>query len=185
LSGVFGRKAGSLESFHRYSPALRSTAFVWSVESLDAWLKNPAAFVPGNWMTFAGVENAQARADLVAYLKSASISGTAQHGTPGKPDGGMMGMGGGAEKNLKTLDPEEQVRAIGRCEDSYRVTTGDGLFRDFWERNLRFETDSSARGPERNKPVILPAGMLGDRSTVIFAQPDEISGFIQAKCPQQ
>jgi hypothetical protein len=30
--------------------------------------------------------------------------------------------------------------------------------------------------------VMLPAGMMGDRADVIFASPDEISGFISHQC---
>ena len=47
---------------------------------------------------------------------------------------------------------------------------------------MRFKTDSSEDGPEKNAPAIIDAGMLGDRASVIFATPEEISGFIARKC---
>ncbi len=62
---------------------------------------------------------------------------------------------------------------------AFRV--GDGKARDFWERNLRFKTDSSGEGPEKAAPAIVDAGMMGDRADVIFAAPEEISRFV-SKC---
>ena len=35
LAGVWGRKAGALQSFERYSPALRASTVVWDAASLD------------------------------------------------------------------------------------------------------------------------------------------------------
>jgi cytochrome c len=55
LAEVWNRKAGSLSSFPRYSDAMKSSGVVWNDETLDAYLKNPTEFMPGNHMTFAGV----------------------------------------------------------------------------------------------------------------------------------
>jgi cytochrome c len=66
--GVFGRKAGSLPDY-TYSKALKGTDFVWDDVTLDQWLANPQAFVPGQKMNFK-VAKAEDRADLIAYLKS-------------------------------------------------------------------------------------------------------------------
>jgi cytochrome c len=97
--------------------------------------------------------------------------------------GGMGGMmGGGRDPNLKSLEPGKQVKAITYCRDTYRVTTADGKTRAFWERNLRFMTDSGKDGPESGAPAIMPAGMLGDRASVIFAAPEEINKLIEARC---
>jgi cytochrome c len=52
----------------------------------------------------------------------------------------------------------------------------------FWERNLRFKTDSSGDGPEKNAPAMLAAGMVGDRASVIFAGPQDISAWIKRGC---
>lgn len=52
----------------------------------------------------------------------------------------------------------------------------------FWEPNLRFITDSGELGPAKNLPVILPAGMMGDRAAIFFATPDEISHLIRHQC---
>jgi cytochrome c len=90
--------------------------------------------------------------------------------------GGMAGMMGAP--NLKKLDPDDQVRAISYCKDTYTVTTANGQTRKFWERNLRLKTDARGDGPEKNAPALVKAGMIGDRADVIFADPSEISSFI-------
>ena len=66
--GVFGRKAGSLPDY-TYSKALKGTDFVWNDQTLDRWLTNPQAFVPGQKMNFKVVKP-EDRADIIAYLKS-------------------------------------------------------------------------------------------------------------------
>jgi len=67
LHGVFGRKAGEGADF-RYSPALKRSGIAWTEQSIDKFIADPQAVVPGNRMPFAGVADAAARADLIAYL---------------------------------------------------------------------------------------------------------------------
>jgi cytochrome c len=196
LAGLWGRKAGSLPSFERYSDALKSSGIIWEDRSLDGWLTDPEGMVPDNEMPFDGIKNAGDRADLLAFLKVATKPGAvlqrnAQAQMGGKGGmmggmggmmGGMRGMMGGGDSNLKSLDQARQVKAITYCHDSYRVTTVNGKTRHFWERNLRFMTDSSKDGPESGAPAIMPAGMLGDRAAVIFAAPEEITKMIETRC---
>ena len=182
LAGVWGRKAGTLESFDRYSSALKSSDVSWDAGALDLWLKNPAQFIPHSRMTFPGIADSQTRSDLIAYLKRASAGGPriAQQGDMRM--GGMMGGMAGERPNLRTLEAAQQVKAIRHCRDTYHVATGDGETHDFWEPNLRFKTDSSDLGPTSGNPALLPAGMMGDRADVIFANPDEISAVIKHQC---
>lgn len=70
LAGVWGRKAGTAKGFGGYSAALKSSGIVWNDATLDAWLANPRAAVPGNAMGFPGVFDAAVRAALIAYLKA-------------------------------------------------------------------------------------------------------------------
>ena len=67
LFGMFGQSAGQQAGF-AYSPALREAELVWTPRALDAWLAQPAQFLPGNRMTFAGISNPSDRDDLIAYL---------------------------------------------------------------------------------------------------------------------
>jgi cytochrome c len=183
LAGVWNRKAGTLGSFPRYSPALKSSGLVWDDKSLDEYLTDPQHFIPGNTMTFPGIKDAQQRADLLAFLEEATQPGRAPSSQSAQQDAPMGGMmGSRAAPNLKKLDPAQRVRSIRICRETYHVTTVNGMTRDFWERNLRFKTDSSDEGPEKGAPAILRAGMLGDRASVIFASSDEISEFISPGC---
>ena len=175
LAGVFGHKAGTAEGFHRYSNALKSADLVWREDTLSEFLADPQAFLPGNRMTFSGIPDAQARADVIAYLKD-----TSERAAGGGMVGGMMAAPELAD--LKSIGPEGQVAAIRYCGDTYEVTTVAGQTIPFWEFNLRFKTDSSAKGPPKGQPALLPASMSGDRAFVVFAAPQEISAFIQAKC---
>lgn len=67
LHGFFGKQAGSVPGF-QYSQALADAEFAWTPRALDAWLKSPAGFLPGNRMAFAGVADEAARNALIAYL---------------------------------------------------------------------------------------------------------------------
>ena len=184
LAELWNRGAGGLPSFPRYSPALKSSGIIWNDATLDEWIKDPPHFIPGNTVTFPGMKDARQRADLLAFLKDATQAGRAPPSTAQRDNqmGGMMGMGGGSVPNLKKLDPEDRVQAITHCGDTYKVTTADGKIRDFWERNLRFKTDVGSDGPQKGAPAIVPAGLMGDRADVIFAAPEEISGFISHRC---
>ncbi len=66
--GVVGRTAGTVPGF-AYSPALRNSHIVWEADTLDRWLTNPQALVPGARMFFA-MPNAQDRADVIAWLSA-------------------------------------------------------------------------------------------------------------------
>ncbi len=68
--GVFGRKAGTAPGFN-YSPAVKSSGVVWDDRTLDAWLTNPQALIPGQRMNFR-VATAEDRADIIAYLRQQS-----------------------------------------------------------------------------------------------------------------
>jgi len=71
LHGMFGRKAGTAEGF-RYTDALVRSGIVWKPATMDEWLKQPGALVPGNGMAFAGIANDADRASLIAWLMANS-----------------------------------------------------------------------------------------------------------------
>jgi cytochrome c len=173
LAGMLGRRAGMAEGFARYSPALQEADVIWTEDTLDAWLADPEGVIPGNRMTFPGIDDAQARADLIAYLEAAAADAPE---TP-REAGSQPEM-----PDLKQVGPGHQIEAIRYCGDTYHVTTADGQTTPFWEFNLRFKTDSSDRGPHPAEPALLPASMMGDRAFVIFADPAEISTLIEKRC---
>lgn len=70
-AGLFGRPAGSVAGFP-YSDAMKRSGIVWDAATLDRFLANPRALVPGTRMGFAGVPDARDRADLIVYLERAT-----------------------------------------------------------------------------------------------------------------
>jgi cytochrome c len=67
LGGVYGRKAASVKTFD-YSDALKGSKIVWNAETLERWLTDPEAMVPGNDMAFR-MENGDERRAIIEYLK--------------------------------------------------------------------------------------------------------------------
>ena len=70
LFGVYGRQAGTVPGY-AYSLALKRTGIIWTGETLDRWTKSPKAMVGGTKEHFSGLPNANDRADIVAFLKTA------------------------------------------------------------------------------------------------------------------
>jgi cytochrome c len=69
LVGVVGRKAGTTQSLLGPSENMKKYGVLWSAETLDEFLANPNAKVPGTAM--AGVlSDPQQRADVIAYLST-------------------------------------------------------------------------------------------------------------------
>ena len=66
---VAGRRAAGVASYP-YSAAFKALDQDWDDAHLDGFLAAPMQVVPGTKMTFAGVAEAQDRADLIAYLRS-------------------------------------------------------------------------------------------------------------------
>ena len=74
LNGIFGRQAGAHEGF-AYSEAMErmsADGLVWTLETLDAYVKNPRALVSKTRMSYRGMKDDQQRADLLAYLRTFS-----------------------------------------------------------------------------------------------------------------
>ena len=70
LRGVFGRTSGSVAGFD-YSPALAKAHIVWNERTLEQWLADPDALVPGNNMEF-HVVKPQERQDLIRFLRDSA-----------------------------------------------------------------------------------------------------------------
>ena len=178
LAKLFGHKAGTGEGFMRYSEAIKRADVTWNETTLDRWLSNPEKFIPGNTMTFAGVRESQARQDLIAYLKA-----VAENKMRPKADGGAMKGMSRSKADLKNVPAAGQVRSVKYCGDTYTVETADGKVEKVWEFNLRFKSDSSKFGPAPGKPVVVGAGMQGDRASIVFSSPREISETVKQSCP--
>jgi cytochrome c len=69
LHKVIGRKAGALPDYG-YSSALKQGDLTWDEATLDRFIANPDAVVPGNAMKpYAGIGSAEDRKKLIAFLR--------------------------------------------------------------------------------------------------------------------
>ena len=73
LSGIFGMVAGKQAGFEYYSQSFREAQFVWTPQLMYAWLEDPMAMFPDSVMMSPGIPDPQDRADLIAYLKQATL----------------------------------------------------------------------------------------------------------------
>ncbi|MBN7798464.1 c-type cytochrome [Parahaliea mediterranea] len=73
LHRIFGKVAGKQPGFEYYSETFKQARFVWTPQLLDLWLADPGAMFPASTMMSLGVPDPQRRADLIAYLKEASV----------------------------------------------------------------------------------------------------------------
>lgn len=71
LNGIIGRTAGSVPGFN-YSPANKGSGIVFTKEKLFQYLEKPQRVIPKTKMIFAGIPDAQKRADVIAYLETPS-----------------------------------------------------------------------------------------------------------------
>jgi cytochrome c len=181
LAGLWGKRAASLKDFPRYSKALKTQDFLWDEVTLNAWLADPKAFVAGTSMTFRGIAEEKARADLIAFLRLAMAEGGAAS---------LVARGlitdrtarGQAPESLERATREDEVATMRHCRNSFFVVTADGKEHAFWEMNLRLKVDSGPTGPKGGKPVLTAGGMMGDRASVVFSAPSQISTFIRQGC---
>jgi cytochrome c len=70
LHGVVGASIGGRAAGFSYSAALSGHGGNWDFASLNAWLTSPRRFADGTTMSFAGLSDAQERANLIVYLNS-------------------------------------------------------------------------------------------------------------------
>jgi cytochrome c len=68
LNGVVGRKSGSYPGYN-YSDANRNSGLIWDEATLQEYLKNPRAKVPGTKMLFPGLKRDDDIVNVIAFLK--------------------------------------------------------------------------------------------------------------------
>ncbi len=181
LGEIIGRMAGKAQGFVRYSSGLKAAGFVWNDAALDGWLKNPEAIIPDTYMIFQGIDDAQARTDLIAFLKIAGKTGGAEKAVADEliPASWLRG---NAPLPIRDVPARKRVVAIRHCADSFFIKTQDGRETPHWEKNIRLKIDSVETGPPPGIPVILSAGMRVDRFSVIFFSLADLESFVEEKC---
>jgi cytochrome c len=70
LYGIMGQPIGKHVAGFAYSPALSGHGGNWDFAAMNDWLHNPKKFASGTKMTFAGLGNAEDRANILAYLNT-------------------------------------------------------------------------------------------------------------------
>jgi cytochrome c len=71
LHNIIGRTTGTVPGY-TYSAANAGAGFVWTKEKLFQYLEKPQRVIPKTKMIYAGLPDAQKRADLIAYLETPS-----------------------------------------------------------------------------------------------------------------
>lgn len=140
LWGVVGRPVASAEGFGKYSDALRAAGGAWTPERLDAFLTDPHEDVDGTRMPFIGLDQAQARADLIAYLNLNSaapieLSAGAAVPAPAAPEEPPeFGV-------LLVAEGVEETHAYCSACHSERLVAQQGLTRDGWAELIDWMVD--------------------------------------------
>jgi len=70
LYHTLGEGVGQGKGGFAFSDALKGVGGTWNFDNMSDWLKNPKKFAPGTKMSFAGLDNAEERANVIAYLNS-------------------------------------------------------------------------------------------------------------------
>lgn len=71
LWGIIGSEIAAKTDF-TYSKALSAKEGVWDKAAMDAFIKSPQGFAPGNRMSFSGIKDADKRAALIEYMAQQS-----------------------------------------------------------------------------------------------------------------
>jgi len=71
LYGVVGRAAGTQPGFG-YTQSLKDSGVTWDAATLDKWIADPGAVIPGNGMSppYSGLTDANERKRIIAFLKT-------------------------------------------------------------------------------------------------------------------
>lgn len=70
LHGIMGKAAGTTEGYD-YSDAFGSADVIWDEDTLDAFIANPDAVVPGNSMKpYSGLTDEAVRESIIAFLSA-------------------------------------------------------------------------------------------------------------------
>lgn len=181
LAGLWQRPAGTVAGFVRYSETLRGAGFPWDAAALDAWLADPRQMIAGTTMTFRGIPDAAARADLIAFLETASDPGDLARLVASEvlPPYFVRGQ---APEPLRDAPDHARVTAVRHCGDGYTIKTADGARSIHWEKNVRLKIDSAETGPPPGSGVILASGMQGDRVSVVFASLVDLRDLVTESC---
>lgn len=181
LAGLWGKRAASIDGYGRYTDALKDLDMAWDEDTLNAWLADPQAMAPGTTMTLRGIESDATRAALITFLRRAMPDGgSAEVVNEGLVPENMAE--GPVPPDLSETGDNQRISNIRHCRDGYFITTADGAQFPFWETNVRLKIDTSVRGPEDERPILLRSGMAGDRVSVVFSSMENLRSQLREQC---
>jgi len=170
LAGIFGRKAAAIEEY-RYSAAMKRSEVTWDERTLDAFIEDPQAFIPGNRMAFDGLKDKPDREDLLAYLKQATKSSDSaqlhfwlvpqRENLEGTPVSGVVTRRvsySGKQRSLENTSALRKSVAVCMCVSSNQPGTPCHANQLRPQRVRRIE--APARPPERSE-----SGLIGKAVT--------------------
>lgn len=155
LDNLFGRVAGTIEGF-RYSRAMREAGengLTWDADSIGDYLEKPRDFIPGNRMSYRGMAKPQDRADLIAWLASATMAAPAAD--PAQ-SGALEGVAPGFTQIVMQIegDPEFGEYLAGECVTCHQssgradgIPSIVGLPREYFIQSM-FEYKTNVRDNE-------------------------------------
>ncbi|MEQ9261318.1 MAG: c-type cytochrome [Roseovarius sp.] len=172
LNGLFGRRAGSLEGY-RYSKSferLGASGYEWHADTLDAFLENPRALASGTRMSFRGMEDAEDRQNLVAYLRGFSDN------PANIPEADPTATASDHDVDPEILaivgDPEYGAYLSSECTTCHQADGGDHGIPSivFWPKQDFVVAMHAYKNKQRNHPVMqMVAGRLGDEEIAALA----------------
>lgn len=148
------RSIASAEGF-QYSKALKSKQGRWSYQKLDSFLRQPAAFAPGNKMPFPGIDNVSKRAAIIVWLST--LGGSERKWQI--PINDLLSVDTLVSNN-KLLKPGKGSAIVGAvcagCH-SLRLVVQQGMNRERWEETLDWMVEEQEMDslPADDKNVIL------------------------------
>lgn len=120
LHGTMGKAIAAQAGF-AYSDALKGVGGTWDWDKMNAWLTSPRKFAAGTKMSFAGLSNAQDRANVILYLnqQGSNLPLPAAPAAVAEPaEGGNVVEGGGSAA-------PGAANAVDAVEKDVRAETGD------------------------------------------------------------
>ncbi len=168
LNGLQGRSAAGLNGF-KYSKALREagkSGLVWDESSLDKFLSKPRTFIKGTRMSFTGLKEGEARANLIKWLLHFSPDGLEL----ADPDTDI-GLLGGAAAALDG-DPAYGKYLSGECVTCHQLTGGDSTIPAItgWPKENFIHVLYEYKTKARTNPVMQTVtGRLGDEEMAALA----------------
>lgn len=180
LANMWGKKAGSVKSFKLYSQALKEKSFEWNDTTIRQWLESPESLVSGTTMTFDGIKDKKTVDDLAEFLKVAMGPNGFQKVVENKWTT-VEAATGQFPKNVSNPEAKDIVTKIEYCQEIYTLTYKNKTMTRHWEINIDFKVNSQPTGPKRGAPTRINSGSMGDRFSVVFNSPSEISQFVK-KC---